>query len=164
MKTRIKIAMIFTFILVSTITFAKPRITNYNHPGYTAIFQSVLSLVSKDLNLDTTNLNINMVRFDEKANRTYLAIAEKISKTSYKISMWDFYREDLIRILIHELVHVQQFNEGRLILTNTYLSFDGVVITTKTPYGERTYEMEADQTAKELYLKYKEEFKGDVPE
>ena len=159
-----KAIIILTIALFSINISAKPRITNYNHPGYTTIFQSVLSLVSKDLNLDTTNLNINMVRFDEKANRTYLAIAEKISKTSYKISMWDFYREDLIRILIHELVHVQQFNEGRLILTDTYLSFDGVAITTKTPYGERKYEIEADQKAKELYLKYKEEFKGDVPE
>ena len=157
-----KAIMIFTFILFSVISFSKPTIINLTTvAGNGTLIQSILSLVSKDLRLDTANMKIMVLSFVKKRDYIILATTKRLDKSQYQIHIWDFYRkEDFVTAMIHELVHVEQFNEGRLVLTDKHLSFDGNIVTTDTPYLERKHEQEAIQKSHELYLKYKDKFKG----
>ncbi len=56
-------------------------------------------------------------------------------------------------VLCHELSHLRQYQEGKLIqLNDTKVIYDGVVINLLiTPYDERKYEIEADYESFKLY-------------
>jgi len=65
----------------------------------------------------------------------------------------DFTRDHntLIKTLIHELVHVKQFIDKRLIKVDNDYYFEGVIYTCKDTYRERPFEVEAFETSELIY-------------
>ena len=91
-----------------------------------------------------------------------MASVKPISKGIYNLNIEDFQtKSDLIQTIIHELVHIQQFDQHKLFLYKSFTIFDGKMYNeVNSTYETRPYEVEAIALSKALYKKYKLYFKS----
>ena len=126
------------------------------------LLTQTFDIVAKDLGLDTSNITINICDLLETDNVDMKSMGrtKDLGNNSYNIYMrTDIFKEDKIRILIHELVHVSQSVKGDLVMRTTFAWWKGTIIKSNVPYDKREYEIEAMDKTDELYNKYKNELK-----
>ena len=136
----------------------------YDNTNNLILYENIMSIVSKDLNLDTCNINIiiSYSTFDDQYDNhnNYLASTRKIDCNTYSINITKCYnKKDEIISFIHELVHIQQIQQKRMVILSRSVWYDNVTYTNKDVFEIRNYETEAIKIANDLYFKNKKLFK-----
>lgn len=121
-----------------------------------AYYDTILHVGLNELGIDSTYLiikpfeGVQMGEFDLQA---YILG----NKTQFMVYMKKTSRMQAIEFLSHELIHLKQYHEGRLIkVDNTNMIWEGDTLDgMEIPYKERPWEKEAYEGQRELYKKIK---------
>jgi hypothetical protein len=152
------LTFITLLLLYTTTSFGTCKISNNTDAKNTPLFERVFALVSKDLDIDTCNLEITISYsiFKEPVKAATIRSAEN----SYVINISEYILEwDKPEIFIHELVHISQIEHHKLVIYRYSAWFEGKTYTNDIPYEERRYENEAMKGSRELTKKYCKELK-----
>jgi hypothetical protein len=153
-----------TAVLVFLITVAlaaQPQVYN-NTSANTTLYNKIVQLVAQDLAINTDSITIyfSTAVFNPKITSEFGVVTDAQQKNCYSINIQDdLFKEDRIRVVLHELVHVSQLYHNRLVIRKTYNWFCGQVVTPEVSFEHRLYEVEACSRTDELYWKYKKELK-----
>ena len=148
-------------VMASNLIFGSCKIYNYTDANSTLLFEKIFALVSKDLGIDTCNIEIIICYsiFDDASN-VYGATIRRHSSNIYIMNLGEYISErDKPVIFMHELVHISQIEHSRLIIHKCSVWFEGKAYTNNIAYEDRAYEKEAIEKSCELYKKYKKEIK-----
>ena len=132
-------------------------INNYDMKS-TELFNRIVALTAKDLNLDTTGLRIfvSQSKFNTK-------MTNEIGAINYKDGLYFINIDEslakgyLIKIFMHELVHIAQIQQKRLVIMSVNVWFENVVYAGNVPHDERKYEKEAMNKSNELSWKFRKD-------
>jgi hypothetical protein len=158
-----RIIMLSLLLLFAGILQAENLPKTFNNTGsHTELYNKIVVLVANDLqiNTDSITIYISVADFNTKIT-TEFAVVTDVLLNSYSICIQqDLFKEDRIRAIIHELVHVSQLYNKRLVIRKTYNWFEGQVVTSKVEFANRKYEIEACEKTDKLYQKYGKELKS----
>lgn len=157
-----KLILIITILLLFVNSILSQSIRIHNCSVNDSLnYIKIYSLISSDLLLDTANIEIIIspaifnenlsgvacVNFDKKSN-VFIINVDKILIKKFKI-----------KIFIHEIVHISQINQRKLILLSHTVWYEGITYTSNDIYDNRKYEIDANKISSFLYSKYKTNFK-----
>lgn len=121
----------------------------------TELFNRIITLTAKDLNLDTTGLRIFVSQSKYNAKMTKEIGAITFADSIYSINMDEgLTKTFLIKIFLHELVHIAQIQQKRLLIMKVNVWFEGEIYSGNVPHDERKYEKEAMNKSNELLWKF----------
>jgi predicted metallopeptidase len=121
----------------------------------------VYATVAADLGLDT--LPVRTIKVVQASFKTTgikptdepAAATQRLRNNDYLIALYcEMDTDRLVRVLLHEFVHILQMQTGRLQVFKHYIAFDGQLYTRTTEWQDRPFEMEAIAMADRLYEKY----------
>lgn len=149
--------LLIIFLLFASDVFlsASLNIVNSYDSKRMELFNRIITLTAKDLNLDTAYLRININR-----NRFNPMGTSEMGTTIYADSIYYIFLNNnldkglLIRVFIHELVHVSQIQQKKLIIMSGNVWFNGTVCAENELNYKRKYEEEAKIKTNELIKKY----------
>jgi hypothetical protein len=124
------------------------------------LLNKTYTVLSKELGLDSAHLTIfiSSAMFDK--NNYDLGSLNQINDSTYVINISsDIFKEDAIRCFIHELIHISQSYQKRLVIRKRFVWFEGKTYWSDSIKDERPYEIEAMSKTEELFNKYHKELK-----
>jgi hypothetical protein len=123
------------------------------------LFDTIFNAVSHDLGFDKMNVEIQIrdAHFCThiKSTDEPAASAEHLRKNKYLIYIYfNLDHDRLVRAVIHELVHVNQMQSGRMFVKRDCIIYNGFSYNKTMPYNERPFERDAIKKSDELFNKY----------
>lgn len=147
--------IIFTyFLFVSFDCFSNVYISNYTHSN-DSLYNRIIRLIAGELHIDSItifiankNYNTDLQHFEEGR-----ASVSRISKNQFIINVDETMNKyQLAKAIIHELVHIKQMLDRRLVIQRFSVYFEGILYSNKnSDYDARPYEKEAFKMANLLY-------------
>jgi hypothetical protein len=119
------------------------------------LISSIFDSVCIELGIDNVQIKIKELSFNSKINDNPAASCQKIKAQKYSIYFYhNMERDCFIKAILHEFIHIQQFESGRLIVKSNYIFFDNIIITKDLAWEKRPFEAEAIKKSNDLFNKY----------
>jgi hypothetical protein len=122
------------------------------------IIKRLYSRAAIELLIDTTVINVYVcfILPSESSDMNSKGQTSELGNQSYIINISnDLSRDDLKRVFIHELIHVKQCIDKRLVIRKSFIWFEGIRYDNSIPVENRPYEIEAQLKTEDLYFQIK---------
>lgn len=174
LSTRILFGIILTviafFIIYSAITYKQPTLKTvelddksnlvFNQTEH--LFYDTIILTGLEI-LGIQDVGVTVQPITENAKKDFASQGGELSAHireylgSYYLFIDETSKIETIDIISHELIHLKQYESGRLKYSNDTLTWDGKSYTrTEIPYGQRPWEIDAEKKEIELSEKIKQ--------
>lgn len=164
-KIIVTMKTIFTVILISisSLIYAGGVSVHNNTRKKDDIIRTSIQIAANELNIDSISVYISCNGFNENLkNVGGEGAVNRISKNQFVINICtDLPKGELIVAIIHEMVHVRQMIDRRLVIQKYSNWFEGILYTNQNSvYENRPYEKEAYDMSMNIYKKNKIYFKA----
>jgi hypothetical protein len=129
-------------------------VVNKTHLTY---IDSIVYLGLNYLKIDSVYISVRPISNEVKTSfDPYMTLKAHIIGNEKQYMLWidDMSRSESITVLSHELIHLKQYNESKLLITNSYIIWNDNIYTydevNSTDYFKREWELEAFKKSFEL--------------